>query len=289
MSGSIVSPIQTYLTDSAGEAKFASAAALGNAQQTNLINYFTAQASKITTPAALLGNYKALSVVLGAFGIGGLINSTALVKQLLTQDPGSTSSVAYRIGNAKYLAFAKALQSWTPPPFSSSSGINAIVDAYKKYNFEAAAGAQTPGLQQALYFTRIAGSITSLTQLQSDADLMAVAVTGLGLPLTAFDNLSFEQQTALLKNKLTLTDLQKPAYVQHLAELYLVQQQLANGLSTPTVQPGSLVALFSHTTASSSANALFTILQNAEPSSGGSTSLLGTASAASKSLLSLFA
>ncbi len=289
MSGSIVSPIQTYLTDSANEGKYASAAALGNAQQTNLISYFTANAGKITTPAALLGNYKALSVVLGAFGIGGLINSTALVKQLITQDPSDTSSVAYRIGNAKDLAFAKALQSWNPPPFSSASGINAIVDAYKKYNFEASAGGQTPGMQQALYFTRMAGSITSLTQLQSDADLMAVAVTGLGLPLTAFDNLSFEQQTSLMKSKLNLSDLQKPAYVQHLAELYLVQQQLANGMTTPTVQPGSMVALFSHTTASSSANALFTILQNAEPSSAGSTSLLGTTSASTKSLLSLFA
>ena len=104
MSGSIVSPIQTYLTDSVNETKLANAAALANAQQTNLITYFTAQAGSITTPAALLGNYKALSVVLGAFGLGSLINSTALVKQLITQDPTSTSSVAYRLGNAKYIA-----------------------------------------------------------------------------------------------------------------------------------------------------------------------------------------
>jgi hypothetical protein len=289
MSGSIVSPIQTYLTDSASEAKYASAAALGNAQQTNLINYFTANASQITTPTALLGNYKALSVVLGAFGIGGLINSTALVKQLMTQDPSSTSSVAYRIGNAKYIAFANAMQSWNPPPFSTASGVNAIISAYKTNNFEASAGTQTPGMQQALYFTRTAGSITSLTQLQSDSDLMAVAVTGLGLPLTAFDNLTFDQQTSLLNQKLTLTDLQKPSYVQHLAELYLVQQQLASGTSVPTVQPGTIASLFT-SASGSSGDSLLTILQNAEQASSGTTaSLLGTATTSTSSLLSLFA
>lgn len=288
MSGSVASPIQTYLSDSTNEAKYANAAALGNAQQTNLINYFTAHAASITTPAALLGNYKALSVVLGAFGLGSLVNSTALVKQLITQNPSSTSSTAYRLGNAKYISFATAMQSWNPPPFSTSSGVNAIITAYKKNNFEAQAGTQTPGLQQALYFTRMAGSIKTLTQLQSDSDLMAVAVTGLGLPLSDFDNLTFDQQTALMKQKLTISNLQKPSYVAHLAELYLVQQQLTSGSAVPTVQPGTLASLFTNAS-SNNGNGLLTIMQDAEQASSGTTaSLLGTTTTTS-SLLSLFA
>jgi hypothetical protein len=189
---------------------------------------------------------------------------------------------------AKYLAFAHAMQSWSPAPFGSSSGIDAIVTAYQKNNFESAAGQQTAGMQQALYFTRMAPSITSLTQLQSDSSLMAVAVTGLGLPLSAFDNLTFAQQTSLMTQKLTITDLQKPSYVKHLAELYLVQQQLNSGSTTPTVALGSVASLF--TTSSGSANGLLTIMQNAqEASSGTTTSLLGTTSSNTSSLLSLFA
>jgi hypothetical protein len=288
MSGSTgLSPLQSYLSYSANEAKYANAASLGNGQQTGLINYFTANAAKLTTPAALLGNYKALSVVLGAFGIGSLINSTALVKQLLTQDPSSKSSVAYRIGNAKYLAFANALQNWNPPPFSTADGVNAIITAYKTNNFEAGANTQTPGLQNALYFTRTAKSITTITQLQSDPSLLAVAVTGLGLPLTAYDNLSFTQQTTLLTQKLKIADLQKPAYVQHLAELYLVQQQLNAGTQLPAVQPGSVASLFGGT--STSGNSVLTILQGSN--SGGTSSLLGTSTSgtATNPLLSLFA
>jgi len=288
MSGAIASPISTYLTDSVSEAKYATAASLANPQQSNLIDYFKAHAAGITTPAKLLSDYKALSVVLGAFGIGGLVNSTALVKDLLTQNPSSSGSVAYRIGNAKYLAFAHAMQSWSPAPFGTASGINAVVTAYQKNNFETAAGQQTAGMQQALYFTRMAPSITSLTQLQSDSSLMAVAVTGLGLPLTAFDNLTYDQQTTLMQQKLRISDLQKPSYVTHLAELYLVQQQLNSGGAKPSVAPGTVASLFSNSTGSGTG--LLKIMQAAQQASSGTTSsLLGATSSSTNALLSLFA
>jgi hypothetical protein len=295
MSGSVgTSPIQQYLTYSANEAKYAASYATTNGQETNLIGYFQKTAPSITTPAALLKDYKALSVVLGAFGIGSLINSPALVKQLLTQNPASTGSTAYRIGNAKYLAFAHALTSWKPPPFATASGVTAIVKAYQLNQFEASAdtstaaasttGTQTSGLPQALYFTRMAGSITSYTQLQSDAELLNVAVSGLGLPLTAYDNLSFDQQTALLKAKLPIASLKKPAFVQHLAEQYLVQQQLANGPVNDTPQAGSILNAFS--ASDTSANSLLTILNE---NNTASTDSVGSSAATPSSLLSLFA
>jgi hypothetical protein len=183
MSGSIgESPVEAYVLYSGNEAKYANANVTANAAATGLINYFTAHAASITTPQALLGNYKALSVVLGAFGLGGQISETAVLKQLLTQDPNSKTSLAYKTGNAKYIEFATALQHWSPPPFSTKAGIQSIITAYKNNVFETYAGTQTPGLGQALYFQRSAASIKSLTQLQSDPELLAVAVTGVGLP-----------------------------------------------------------------------------------------------------------
>jgi hypothetical protein len=296
MSGSVgTSPIQQYLSYAKNEAKYAASYATTSGQETNLIAYFQKNAATITTPAALLKDYKALSVVLGAFGLGSLVQSPALVKQLLTQNPSSTSSTAQRIGNAKYIAFANALHNWSPPPFSTSDGVSAIVKAFQLNGFEASLGGSANtaaslssntgnGLQQALYFTRQAGSITSYTQLQSDPELLAVAVSGLGLPLTAYDNLTFDQQTALLKQKLPIANLAKPSYVQHLAEQYIVQQQLTNGPVSTTPQAGSLLNAFSGS--DTSANSLLTILGASD--SAGST-LLGSASGTQSALLSLFA
>ena len=291
MSGSIgESPVEAYVLYSGNEAKYANANVTANAAATGLINYFTAHAASITTPQALLGNYKALSVVLGAFGLGSQISETAVLKQLLTQDPNSKTSLAYKTGNAKYIEFATALQHWSPPPFSTKAGIQSIITAYKNNVFDTYAGTQTPGLGQALYFQRSAASIKSLTQLQSDPELLAVAVTGVGLPLTDFENLSFTQQTALLTAKLNIKDLQTPSYVNHLAELYLVQQQLNAGSVTQTAALGSVAGLFSPTTTSSASDGLLGILQSSQnPSEASSISLLGTTTTANNPILSLFA
>jgi hypothetical protein len=287
MSGSTgVSPIQSYLADSTNETKYANANAAGNAQATGLIAYFQKNASSITSPSALLGNYKALSVVLGAFGLSSSINDTALLRKLLTQDPNSKTSLAQTLGNAKYQSLATALSTWKPPPFATAAGVNSVITAYKTNLFESSANTQTPGLQNALYFTRLAGSIKTVTQLQSDASLLAVAVTGVGLPLTAYDNLTFDQQTTLLTNKLKIADLQTPSYVKHLAELYLVQQQLDAPTTPAAPAAGSVASLFSSSGTATSASGVLTIL---EGSNAGSSSLLGTTTTANSNVLSLFA
>ena len=120
--------------------------------------------------------------------------------------------------------------------------------------------------------------------MQSDSELLAVAVSGLGLPLTAYDNLTYDQQTALLKQKLPIADLKKPSYVQHLAEQYIVQQQLVNGPVNTAPQAGSLLNAFAGS--DTTANSLLTILNAG--SASGTASLLGSGTPAS-SLLSLFA
>lgn len=289
MSGTTgVSPIQSYLMDSANETKLAIASAKASAQQTSLIQSFQKNASSITTPAALLKNYPALSVVLGAFNLSSSIHSTALLQKLMTQDPSSKTSVAYKLGNAQYLSFAHAMSNWNPPPFSSASGVNAIVTAYQTNQFEASAEKQTPGLQDALYFTRMASSITKITQLQSDPKLLAVAVSSLGLPLKAYDNLSYTQQTSLLTNKLKMSDFSKPSYVQHLAEVYVVQQQLNTPLTPTAPAAGSMLSLFEGSGNNNGAGGLLTIL---ESSTGTTSSLLGsgTSTGSASNILSLFA
>jgi hypothetical protein len=287
MSGtSGMSPVESYLTYSTNEAKYANADAKGNAQETNLIAYFQKNAGKITSPAALLGNYQALSVVLGAFNMSSSINQTALLKKLMTEDPTSKTSTAQKLASAKFLSFAHAMSSWKPPPFSSNAGIAAVVTAFKTNTFEAGAGQQTLGMQNALYFKRMAGGITKITQLQSDSQLLEVAVVSNGLPIDAYDNLSFQEQTTWLTKNVPIANLQKPSYVQHQAELYLVQQQLNNPVTAqPTPAAGSMLSLFEGSGNNSGTKGIMNIL---ESSLGTTSSLLGTTTSNS-SLLSLFA
>jgi hypothetical protein len=282
MSGSLgFQPIQLYQLYSGKESTYATASLKANPQATSLINYFNANAAGIKTPAQLLGNYKILSVVLGAFNLQSSIKDTALLKQLMTQNPTSSSSLAQKLGNAQYLLFAQALSNWTTPPFASASDRAQLVSSYTTNTFEQTANTEAPGLANALYFTREAPNIKSITALQSDSQLLQVAVTATGISYNDYVELSFTQQTNLLTSKIKVSQLQTPSYVKQLAEQYLAQQA-GSGSSTPA--PGSVASLFSDDPSADDSDSVLNILDpsaNLDPSSSGDSS--------SGNLLSLFA
>ena len=242
MSGSVgFQPIPLYLQYAANESKYATASLKAQPQNNALIAYFNAHAASITTPAQLLGNYKALTLVLTAFSMQSYLKDTALLKKLMTQDPESSGSLAKQLGGANIMLFAKALSNWKTPPFANASDRAQVVSSYSTNVFEQTADKQATGLANALYFTREAPSIKSITALQSDANLLKVAVFATGVSYNDFVQLSFTQQTALLTSKIQVAQLASPKYVHQLAEQYLIQQT-SSASSTPA--PGSVASLF---------------------------------------------
>ncbi len=269
MSGSIgASPVDLYISYAKNEPARAASDLKTDPQAGALAAYFQKVAPTITSPDALLKNYKALTVVLGAFGLQDKISQTAILRKLLTQDPTAKTSLAQTIGNAKFLAFAHALSDWSKPPFATPQAVSQIIASYSTNLFEKSADKQATGLANALAFTRQAASLKSINAVQTDPNILAVVVTSLGLPLQNFQQLSFEQQTALLKSKLHIEDLQKPAYVTRSAEQYLVQQQTTAASAPP---PGSVSALFSDGS-DTSGDALLSILNPASSTSSDGTS-----------------
>ena len=236
-----LSALSLYGVYAVNETKYATASAAADPQTAALISYFQQNAAKITSPDGLLKNYRALTLVLGAFGLQGSINDTAILRQLMTQDPNSPNSLAKRLGNAKYQLFARALSSWATPPFSTAASRTQLVASFTTNTFEQTTNTQVPGLANALYFTREAQSLKSQSAVQSDAGLLAVAVTSVGLPLQDFEELDFDQQTAILKAKLNVSSLQNPAVVKRMAEQYLIAQQ-SDASNGPAL--GSIAGLY---------------------------------------------
>jgi hypothetical protein len=244
MSGSVgFSPIDLYQQYAAKESTYASNALKANPQDQSLVAYFNAHAASVTTPEQLLKNYKLLTVVLTAFNLQGSINDTALLKQLMTQNPSSSTSLAQKLQNSSYLLFAKALSNWSTPPFANASDRAQLIQSYTTNTFEQSADQQTPGIADALYFTREMPNIKSIAALQSDANLLKVAVATTGITYDQYVELNFNQQTDLLTKALKPSQFQNAKYVKQIAEQYLIQQS-SNGASSPP-PPGSVASLFS--------------------------------------------
>ena len=161
------------------------------------IAYFTSVAPTLTTPEKLLSNYRALTFVTTAFGMSGQQNQTALLKQLMTQNPNSSGSLAQQLGTTNVLQFANAMSTWSPPPFSTTAGIDKAVAGYQLNAYDAEVGQDNPVLQNALYFSQNAQGATTLTQLMANPTLLSVVTGALGIP-AAFGNLSFSQQVSML-------------------------------------------------------------------------------------------
>ena len=232
------------------------------------IAYFNAQAPKLTSAEALLKDYKSLQVVLGAFGMSSMIGDTAMLRDLMTQNPNSSSSLAQQLANPSYQRFAKYMSQWTPPPLSSSSTVNVIINQYATNSFEASQDAQAPGIQAALYFKRTVSSVTSLAQLMGDATLTNVARVVSGLP-ESFGALDYDQQVRILSKTVDVSKFKQPGYV----DQYVQQFMALNQENPPTTQaPATLLSLL-----------------GGSDSSGADPILSLFGSSSSGSLLSLFA
>ena len=119
-----------YLTDTKNEQTLANKWAKTNPQVQSDIAYFQAQAPKLTTVDALMKDYRSLQVVLGAFNVSDLLTSPALTRQLLTQDPASSSSTVQKIGNPAYQIFANAFNQFQNNPLGNSAGVTSVVNSY---------------------------------------------------------------------------------------------------------------------------------------------------------------
>jgi hypothetical protein len=193
------------------------------------IAYFESVAPSLNTPAKLLANYRALTFVATAYGLGSEVDQTAILQKLMTQNPNATNSLASQLSDNNYRTFANAMSTWSPPPFSTASGIAAAVAGYQQSSFQTSIGTDSVPLQEASYFTTSAKGVTSLYALMSDPALLDVVTTALGIP-AAFGNLD-------------MTQFATTAGVAAFVNKYLVMDQLNQVTSGASADP--IASLFS--------------------------------------------
>jgi len=263
MSGTtILPPIPAYTRISANEGKYVDAFASTDPQTKADAAYFLTQAASLTTPDALLKNYRALTIVLKAFGLSSYTQDTALLRQVMTQNPNDPKSTAYQINNPALTRFATAMGQFATPPFASAGNQAALINAQATNNFETQQDSLSPGIADALYFTRSISSITSIDQLMSDPKLLQVAQVATNMP-SQFGTLDFNMQVSMLSAQIKVSDFQKPGFVAQFVAKYLAINEENN--AAPADTTGAMAIL----TGSGSAN---NILSTMTPGSGAGSS-----------------
>ncbi len=265
LTGTPGAAITTYLADTKNEQTQANKWVNTNPQVKADIAYFKTQAPKLTSADALMKDYRSLKVVLGAFNVSDLLTSPALTKQLLTQDPTSSSSTVRKIGNPSYQIFANAFSQFKNNPLGDSGGVTSIVNSYAENNFEAAQNTQTPGMQNALTFTRTASQFKTITALMTSTSALPVVVAQTGITFVTYGNMSYDQQVSFLTKNVKLTDFQNPAKVTKMAENYLIKAvQSPTDWAATTADTNTVLSLFG----GSSSTSILSLFGSSGTSSG---------------------
>ena len=217
--------------------------------------YYQANIGKVKTIGQFVGNYRLLSYALQAYGLGDQINNKALITKVLQEGTTSSSALANTLPNAAWKAFANAFNfsaTGSAAPGSSTSVATTTSD-YVEQQLENDQGANDPGVQLALYFQRVAPTITDGYGVLADKNLTEIAQTIYNLP-PGTSSSQIDKEAAALKKLMPVADLKNPAKLKSLVERFTATYDLnygpggvdannpltvANGNTTSTVSAAS--------------------------------------------------
>ena len=192
--------------------------------------YYEANIGSVTSIQDFVGNYRLLSYALDAYGLGDQINATALITKVLEGGVSNPNSLANTLSNSAWKAFATAFN-FVGDGASSAASPNAVqttTSDYVEQQLESDQGAQNVGVELALYFQRVAPTVTSEYGILADPNLLEVAQTIFGLsPATSAENINTQAQT--LSQLMPISDLQDPAKLKQLTERFTAMYDVTYG------------------------------------------------------------
>lgn len=216
-------------------------------------DYYKANIGSVTSISQLVGNYRLLSYALNAYGLGDQINNKALITKVLQQGTSSPKALANTLDNANWKAFANAFNfsaTGSASPTSSTSVATTTSD-YVEQQLEENEGQSDPGVQLALYFARVAPTITNSLQILADTNLTEVVQTIFNLPAGTSES-QINQEAAALQKLMPVSELQNPATVKSLTERFTAAYDAKYGVGG-TDSGGSLTVDSGNTTTTASA------------------------------------
>ena len=145
--------------------------------------YYQANIGKVSTIDQFVSNYRLLSYALDAYGLGKYVDDTALVKKVLEGGTTSSKALANTLPNPNWKTFAK--RSISAPPAPARRALRPRWRRRPRITSSSSSrktrAQSDPGVQLALYFKRVAPTVTSGYGIIGDQNLLDVATTALGL------------------------------------------------------------------------------------------------------------
>ncbi|MBI1360606.1 MAG: DUF1217 domain-containing protein [Alphaproteobacteria bacterium] len=177
----------------------------------------------------------ARQVFLKANGLGDQVDYVGLAKKALASDPSDTTSLANKLSstNGNWLSTINRynLNLLGVTSLRLPDSLQQVSDDYVSEKRLDNLDNQLPGLGSAILFKALAPTLTSPLQILGSALGREVVTTALGLPKEIAIQ-SLEAQEKAISQRLDVTKLQNPAFVDNLIQRYLIENNSSSSSST---------------------------------------------------------
>jgi hypothetical protein len=226
--GTLSTTTSTYLSIENNLARYQTMIANEPAVKT-ATEYYAANIGKVTSISDLVGNYRLLSYALTAYGLGDQVDNKALVTQVLEGGVSSSKALANTLANPNWAKFAAAFNFAAngASSISTASAISTTESAYDEQALESQQGQQDIGVQLALYFQRVAPTITSSYNVLGDENLLEAFQTIFGVTLNTYG--SIDTNASIVSKLMPMSDLTDPTKLKQLTERFTAQYTLLYG------------------------------------------------------------
>ncbi|WP_454287977.1 DUF1217 domain-containing protein [Rhizobium arsenicireducens] len=226
--------------------------------------YYQDTMSSLKSLDEFLGDRRLVDVVLVAKGLDPAKVSDDFLRSIFTSDLGDPKSFVHEQKDGR---FAELLASFNfneqGRVASSPSGgiqtageVREALNLFLRQTLEAEEGNNNAGVRLALYFERMAQSITSAYDILGDPALLEFFRTTFSLP-EEIGSMDIDQQARLVENNMNLSDLTDPEKLAKLVRRFTIMYDLENGVNSSP----SLSILMGGGSAGISADLLMSISQ----------------------------
>ncbi|WP_236626173.1 DUF1217 domain-containing protein [Actibacterium mucosum] len=206
-------------------------------------DYFRENIGKVTSVDGLIGDFRLMTVALGAFGLEDDINNRYFIRTVLSEGTLDPEALANRIANKSYAKMSEAFGfgDFATPNTQLSDFPEKIIEAYKTRQFEVAVGEVDNSMRLTLNLERELPDIINDTtseetkwfSVMGSEPLRRVFENALGLP-TSFAALDIDKQLEVFQDRAASTfgdasvsQFSDPENMEKLVRLHLVRSQIA--------------------------------------------------------------
>ncbi|KGF68083.1 hypothetical protein LL06_18505 [Hoeflea sp. BAL378] len=206
----------------------------------DVVSYYRTQLQTLETVDDILTDARLTNVLLKAEGINPDDMTVETLRAILTSDLDDPKSFANQQNDVRYRKLAGSfnfntdgvIQSTTAKSVQNERGMVETQHLYLTQTVEQTAGEESVGARLALYFERMAPTVTSTYEILADDALAQFIRTTFSISAETA-NADIDAQKAMIERYLDIDDLVDPEKVDKLVRRFLALYDVENGIQDP--------------------------------------------------------